>query len=169
MPITLFNPPCPHADPVRAGLAQNGHRCGDCICVPRYWKVSSDTPSGANDLAQAVFGPSFVLTRELSQFRTDASDNCQWTTQFPVPDGIGSWTVMYGSIAPPGGGLVATGWLAIAGGPTPFPLNEVAAYLADPTQMFRCLEANDLLFLPPPDSGGFNVNPSTVTITPFWP
>jgi hypothetical protein len=167
MPVHLFDPGCPHADPTHAGIGQTAKRCGDCPAVPRYWKVESRTPASADDLAAAMFGPTFVLDRELTQFRVDENDNCQWSCSFAVPGGTGSWLIYYGSIAPPGGGLAVSGWLAVAGGPTPFPLNEVAAYVR--LDFFRCMQANVLTFIPPPTSGGFNATPDAVTITPFWP
>jgi len=171
MPIHLFSPSCPHADPTAAGIDQSAFMaCGGCVCVPRYWKVECKTPDGANDLAKAVFGPTFVMNRELSNFRASSDALCQWTCSFPVtsPPGDATWTLYHGAISAPDGSGAAVGWILVAGGPTPFPLNEVAAY-AFLGPMFNCMGKNTLTFLPSPTSDGFNVTPDTVTITPFYP
>lgn len=169
MSLPIYNPPAPHGDPVRAGLLQAGYRAGNAPAAPRYWEVICTTPPGANDLAQAMFGQRFVLNRELTKFRFTAEDDAQWTCTFPVPGGTGQWTIYWGSIDGGLGTLSAVGWIAVAEGPTPPPLNEVAAYLFnDGISVFDALNANTLTFLPD-DSGGFNATPATITIQPFWP
>lgn len=186
--LPLFNPAAPHADPIAGspqsgpGAYQNGNRCGRCVSCPRFWKITSSTPPGADSLAAAMFGPSFVMTRALKAFEGQGTtapvppqtvvpiDQCEWQTQFTVPGGLGpghvaGWQLYFGSLA---GTLNFSGWIAIATGPTAQPLTEIAAYGINLSQWWECLKPNTLSLIPG-QSAGFAAAPATVTVTPFWP
>lgn len=91
----LFNPSCPHADPVNAGVDQMGQRCGTCINVPRAWLLICGVVSGV----YSAMGGKFVLTRDLKAFRTDGSQDCRWSAKVQLNPSfarpIGIWSLFY--------------------------------------------------------------------------
>jgi hypothetical protein len=179
MPITLFNPPCPHADPTRAGLQQNGATCGRCICTPRYWELISAPPDSADDTVKAMFTGPVRLSRDLSTFPTDVNARCQWAATIDLtgigPGGVGIWQVYWGSI---GSALQATGWIVQIDTHTGDPSTDAtAAYIIPDTGVvegidggfFKCLSENTFdLLIPAPVSVGFNAVPASIVIRPFW-
>ena len=154
MPIYVFNPQAPHADPILPGPDPDGVGvCGKCLAVPRYRKLILPRPdSGASLLTQIFFAGDVVLNRKLSTFSADQL--CQWTCPIDASawgTGTGSWTFYWGSIAPPGGGLAASGWIAVANFDTGDPsTSATAAYICPDSVFFYCFAPNHLTFLPSP-------------------
>ncbi|MBI3866829.1 MAG: hypothetical protein HY290_33535 [Planctomycetia bacterium] len=177
MPITLFNPPCPPADPVVAGLSQrDGQRCGTCICVPRYWQLIASLTG--DPYADAFLGKQ-ILTRDLRTFPTDTNADCLWVKGIDLTQlnggtpAFGSIQLIYTSMDSGLGTLGNTGWWVIFTGfhTTGFP-TDVEVYGAlggDTGRWWKCLKPNTL---PRDDSkggGNFPPMPDSIVVQPFWP
>lgn len=98
MPLHIYNPPCPHADPT-SGLwgSRQGQRCGNCLSVPRYQLLTCGPVSGT----YAAMGGQFLLERTLKAFLTDGQQSCEWTASVnlfpasPPPAVFGIWKLFY--------------------------------------------------------------------------
>jgi hypothetical protein len=187
MPISLFNPPCPHADPVVGWWdQQSGARCGNCVCVPRYWAL--DVPYSGSDPYARLFAGRHVLTRTLKSFESDfLSGTCQWAASIDLrsvagPGFIGTIVLSETVISATGASAGIEDWYVIMSG-----LPAIGAAPPDvavwwmhgsipalgnypDTRPFRCLSPNT--FYPRQDagSGGFLAAelPAKITLEPFW-
>lgn len=173
--LWLFNPCAPHADPIspEARDTLTNNCCGGCISVPRYWQPKwpplNPTYEGSPgfDLTKLMFGQDFVLDRDFAIL--DSDKTCQWkcpvdVSPFYGTGPTGQWSFLFAAQAEGRGG-----WTAIAQTFTGDPGTEFLAVYRFLGTYFKCLEPNELTFLPPPDSGIVTGVPQKITITPFWP
>ncbi len=183
MPINIYNPPCPHADPVTGGiLQQSGQRCGNCICVARCYYINP-IATGAQSTYPAMFMGPQLLRRNLAQFRIDTSEICHWDCTPPFPPG---GLLSNGSSLPYGWSLYClgspfsgfnTGWILRAAGqsyPGGIPPQDTAFYTLQapghPTTDLNCRSPTDFFLDSNYGSTQSFVNfPAKITVQPFWP
>jgi hypothetical protein len=134
MPISIFNPPCPHADPVNGispWLPANGQgKCGNCICVPRYYLLIAGDFAPPTGYPQAFSGR-HVLRRDVPTYTTNSGEPCHWDCPIAIPNLL----VNLPSITPAGWSLYYTdsvhGWICRAAGQSyvgDIPPQDVAYY-----------------------------------------
>ncbi len=166
MPIMLFNPPCPHADPVVSGaLQRDGNRCGNCICVPRYWLLTCAAVAGV----YYAMGGKFVLSRDVAGFSADVTKDCRWEANIPLNPNpgapIGVWR-LFNDSGPSSGWYVwadmSANLLADIDVYGPNGIDPAAPDFS--TTAWNCLSKNTMVLTAP--GLGF---PATITVEPFWP
>lgn len=175
MPITIFNPPCPHAHPVLGGgIRRDGQRCGNCLCVPPFWKLICGVVSGA----YVAMGGTFLLPRLIKEFVTDNQADCAWRVPVQLDPHSSNlfayWSLYYGSY---GSGFTTNNqWFAVAN-MSQFNQNDINtwgpnAIAAQPplrgghweTHNWNCLGPNTMQVY----DGGLGF-PNTIIVQPFWP
>ncbi|MDE2100048.1 MAG: hypothetical protein KGL39_22530 [Patescibacteria group bacterium] len=188
MPISIFNPPCPHADPVNGQsprLPASGQgACGNCICVPRYYLLKAGDFAPPTTGYPAVFAGTRVLKRNIPAYiRNDGfPEPCQWFDIPPFPPGgllVGGNSYPYGWYLYNNGPVTGfnTGWILRAAGQSYVggaPPQDTAFYtLQAPghgTSSFNCLKPTT--FWQDSNYGSvqaFTNLPASIIIQPFWP
>lgn len=179
MCIHLFNPPAPNCDSSRG--------CGNCVCVPPFWKVSAQAPAiAAGDRYVQLYMGDHIIPRDQASAREPLSDfPCRWELPFLIPDfnQAGGIAVGYGNVSVElGGGGIFTWYVIFAGAASPGDPPDAIVYsqfgfdrITPPNgpQPWKCLGKNRLYrddFDSTELSGlGPPFLPDFVDVEPFWP
>jgi hypothetical protein len=161
MCIHLLNPPAPNC--------ADATGCGNCQCVPPFWKTTAQVLPGQHPTYEQILTGTHIIPR-VSRLQGGPSP-CTW--YLPANVGIGVSPIdptpgiyVYNPTGAP------TAWLVVLqyGHPLSLPL-DVAAYsqvaFGFPRVTWRCLFPNRLYL----DSLGGNLigMPNYIDVEPFWP